>query len=124
MNDKMIIEGIFTKCYETREEWRKTGEDKPYGAFCALYQLIEKWDLTEIYMAWKNAQKILANSPLTFTLNEWFEVEAHGTVMNGKIQLEFIAYPYQRREKIVKIFTYSNDTNFDLIDLTTITSPL
>lgn len=68
--------------------------------FCALYGLIEKWDLTEVYKAWEEAQKVLSNSPLTFILNNWHEVKG------------------------LRVFTYSNDINFDLIDLTTIINPL
>lgn len=127
MNDKMMAESIFTECQKAEGVWRKFGEDsKCYGAFCALYGLIEKWDLTEVYEAWKEAQIVLSNSPLIFILNNWYEVEGHGNTLNGEIQLEFIAYLHQNKEKkkIVKIFTYSNDTNFELIDLTTIASPL
>ena len=86
--------------------------------------MIEKWDLTEVYKAWEEAQKVLSNSPLTFILNNWHEVKGQGNTLNRKVKLEFIAYLYQKKEKIVRVFTYSNDINFDLIDLTTIISPL
>lgn len=86
--------------------------------------MIEKWDLTEVYKAWEEAQKVLSNSPLTFILNNWYEVKGQGNTLNEKVKLEFIAYLYQKKEKIVRVFTYSNDINFDLIDLTTIISPL
>lgn len=125
MNDKMMVESIFTECQKVKRVWKESGEDDNcYSAFCALYGLIEKWDLTEVYKAWEEAQKVLSNSPLTFILNNWHEVKGQGNTLNGKVKLEFIAYLYQKKEKIVRVFTYSNDINFDLIDLTTIISPL
>lgn len=124
MNDKMMVESIFTECQKVKRVWKESGEDNCYGAFCTLYGLIEKWDLTEVYKAWEEAQKVLSNSPLTFILNNWHEVKGQGNTLNGKVKLEFIAYLYQKKEKIVRVFTYSNDINFDLIDLTTIISPL
>lgn len=124
MNDKMMVENIFTECQKAKEVWK---ESENYGAFCALYGLIDKWDLAEVYEAWKEAQIVLSNSSLIFILNNWYKVEGHGNTLNGKngkIQLEFVAYLYQKKEKIIKIFTYSNDTNFNLIDLTTSTKLL
>lgn len=105
MNDKMMVESIFTECQKVKRVWKESGEDDNcYGAFCTL--------------------KVLSNSPLTFILNNWHEVKGQGNTLNGKVKLEFIAYLYQKKEKIVRVFTYSNDINFDLIDLTTIISPL
>ena len=124
MNDKMMVENIFTECQKVKRAWKESKEDGSYGAFCALYGLIEKWDLTEVYKAWEEAQKVLSNSPLTFILDNWYEVKGQGNILNGKVKLEFIAYLYQKKEKTVRVFTYSNDMNFDLIDLTTIISPL
>lgn len=54
MNDKMMVESIFTECQKVKRVWKESGEDgNCYGAFCALYGLIEKWDLTEVYKAWE-----------------------------------------------------------------------
>jgi hypothetical protein len=90
-----------------------------------MERIRRRWQLLRCFLCaiWID-RKVGFNSPLTFILNNWYEVKGQGNTLNGKVKLEFITYLYQKKEKNVRVFTYSNDINFDLIDLTTIISPL
>lgn len=103
MNDKMMVESIFTECQKVKRVWKESGEDgNCYGAFCALYGLIEKWDLTEVYKAWEEAQKVLSNSPLTFILNNWYEVKGQGNTLNGKSSLSLLHISIKKKKKLLE----------------------